>query len=280
VIVVPAHLGKLTLAKAVRVAGVTVTLQHGSKDEIVTLIGVESPVGLDPSLKPAEAALHNMLAGETVWVMDLESGRHSEQGKRAVYLFRAPDGLLVNYELVRQGYAREQAAFAYQYQNAMRAGEGVARSARKGLWAEAADAVSQPGRDGGKEGGKDGVKNKDGKPGSAGDGTARVSPEAKPDGKGEVKTEFKPEVKTEPKPIELFATRSGTRYHRTGCKFLTNTKDPITLDDAAKRGLKPCSECKPPGIEGGGAATPGGGSGGGSAAGSGGGVNPSSGGGK
>jgi len=43
----------------------------------------------------------------------------------------------------------------------------------------------------------------------------------------------------------LFVTSSGSKYHRVGCRSLSKSKIPISLDDARKR-YQPCSVCSPP----------------------------------
>lgn len=43
----------------------------------------------------------------------------------------------------------------------------------------------------------------------------------------------------------IFVTASGAKYHRDGCKFLSKTKIPISLEDAKKK-YQPCSVCNPP----------------------------------
>lgn len=44
---------------------------------------------------------------------------------------------------------------------------------------------------------------------------------------------------------EVFVTTSGKKYHRNGCKFLSKSKIPISLEDAKKK-YEPCSICNPP----------------------------------
>ena len=42
----------------------------------------------------------------------------------------------------------------------------------------------------------------------------------------------------------VYITRTGTKYHRDGCRYLKSSKIPIALTDA-KRQYSPCSVCKP-----------------------------------
>jgi len=44
----------------------------------------------------------------------------------------------------------------------------------------------------------------------------------------------------------VYITKSGTKYHRSGCTYLKSSKIPISLEDAIKRGYDACSVCKPP----------------------------------
>lgn len=44
---------------------------------------------------------------------------------------------------------------------------------------------------------------------------------------------------------DLFKTRTGTKYHRGSCRYLSRSQIPIKLEEAKKEGLGPCSVCKP-----------------------------------
>lgn len=44
---------------------------------------------------------------------------------------------------------------------------------------------------------------------------------------------------------EVYVTRTGAKYHRSGCRYLSKSKIPISLEDA-KRRYSPCSVCNPP----------------------------------
>lgn len=44
----------------------------------------------------------------------------------------------------------------------------------------------------------------------------------------------------------VYITKSGTKYHRSGCGYLKSSKFSITLEEAIDRGYTPCSVCKPP----------------------------------
>ncbi|NMB46729.1 MAG: hypothetical protein GX998_10020 [Firmicutes bacterium] len=46
--------------------------------------------------------------------------------------------------------------------------------------------------------------------------------------------------------ITVYITKTGSKYHRAGCRHLSKGMIPTSLDDAKSRGLSPCSVCKPP----------------------------------
>jgi len=49
----------------------------------------------------------------------------------------------------------------------------------------------------------------------------------------------------DPKSITVYVTRTGEKYHRDGCRYLRQSRIPMSLAEASKR-FDPCSVCKPP----------------------------------
>jgi hypothetical protein len=49
----------------------------------------------------------------------------------------------------------------------------------------------------------------------------------------------------DPKAITVYVTKTGEKYHRDGCRYLRQSRIPMTLAEAVKR-FAPCSVCKPP----------------------------------
>lgn len=41
-------------------------------------------------------------------------------------------------------------------------------------------------------------------------------------------------------------TRTGKKYHRAGCRSLSRSDIPVTLEEAKQRGYDPCKVCTPP----------------------------------
>jgi hypothetical protein len=45
--------------------------------------------------------------------------------------------------------------------------------------------------------------------------------------------------------ITVYATSSGKKYHRDGCRYLSKSKSALSLKDAKRRRLTPCKVCRP-----------------------------------
>lgn len=53
---------------------------------------------------------------------------------------------------------------------------------------------------------------------------------------------------TEPSgSVVVYATKSGSKYHRADCRFISKAANAITLDEARAKALTPCSVCQPHG---------------------------------
>lgn len=118
--------------------GDTITIEYYEQSETVELIGVDTPETAHPT-KPSEffareAAefTRNLLIGESVYLRFWNEAR-DEDNRLLAYVFRAPDGLFVNLELLRQGYGQ---AYKIPHEHAewFRQWEDWARHCGKGLW--------------------------------------------------------------------------------------------------------------------------------------------------
>jgi hypothetical protein len=49
----------------------------------------------------------------------------------------------------------------------------------------------------------------------------------------------------EPQQVTVYVTKTGAKYHRSGCQYLRRSCIPMSLAEAKKR-FDPCSVCKPP----------------------------------
>jgi hypothetical protein len=155
----------------------------------------------------------NLLTGEAVY-LEYEPGPSTldKYGRTLAYLYRVPDGLFINLEIIREGYGHAYTRFPFQYMELFRFYEGKARESTKGLWADDASAI--------------GVS-------STGTQTDGLSPE-------------NPSIPAGSSEVTVYGTRTGSKYHRDGCRYLSKSKIPMTLKQAKERGLTPCSVCNPP----------------------------------
>jgi micrococcal nuclease len=128
-------------ARVVRVVdGDTILVAAGGAQERVRYIGMDTPETVKPRTpvqcfgKKASAANKRLVAGQAVRLVT-DAERRDRYGRLLAYVYRASDGLFVNAELVRDGYARPLTIAP----NVRHAGEfaalaGAARRAGRGLW--------------------------------------------------------------------------------------------------------------------------------------------------
>ena len=124
------------------VGGDTIVIDSDGEENTVHLIGVKTPKPFQP-LKPVEfygkealGFITNLLKGEKVYI-EYELGMTEEKNNQILaYVYRAPDGLFVNLEIIRQGYGRAYTDSPFQYTDLFRFYEKRARESQKGLWAE------------------------------------------------------------------------------------------------------------------------------------------------
>ena len=190
----------LPIYKVVRVVdGDTFSATNGKEKTKIRLIGVDTPETVHPN-KPVEAYgieasrfLKNLLKGEEVYLKITSKDKY---GRTLAYVYRCPDGLFVNAEIIRQGYGHAYTKFPFEYMEQFRQLEKFARDNQKGLWSDA-----QP------------VKEKT------------------------TKQQENEEI--------VYITKSGTKYHKQGCRFLSETQTSIQKSEAVERGCSACLVCNP-----------------------------------
>jgi micrococcal nuclease len=128
-------------ARVVRVVdGDTVVVETGGRQEKVRYIGVDTPESVKPGTpvqcfaKAASAANKRLIEGRAVRIVQDAEAR-DRYGRLLAYVYRASDGLFVNAQLVRDGYARPltirpNVAHAAEFDRLA----ASARHAHKGLW--------------------------------------------------------------------------------------------------------------------------------------------------
>ena len=133
---------QLTALPVVRVIdGDTIVVRDIDKEIKVRLIGIDTPETVHPSKpvehygKEASRFTDNLLKGEKAYlVSDAEGDKVDKYGRTLPHVYRYPDGLFVNAEIIRQGYGHAYTRFPFKYMEEFRHIERFAREAEKGLW--------------------------------------------------------------------------------------------------------------------------------------------------
>ncbi|MDX6687795.1 MAG: micrococcal nuclease [Baekduia sp.] len=112
----------------------------GGAQERVRYIGMDTPETVKPRTpvqcygKKASAANKRLVAGQAVRLVS-DAERRDRYGRLLAYVYRASDGLFVNAELVRDGYARPLTiAPNARHAREFAALAAAARRAGRGLW--------------------------------------------------------------------------------------------------------------------------------------------------
>ena len=181
----------------------------------VRLIGVDTPETVHPQKpvepygKEASAFTRNLLRGESVYLIRGQE-KVDRYGRTLGYLYRAPDGLFVNAEIIRQGYGHAYTTYSFRedLMERFKDLQNRAREAGKGLWA----ATNK----------QSGIN---GRPLDA-------------------KLDIPLRTKKNVGEVVVYATKTGKKYHKGSCRYLKKSRIPMTLADA-KKVLTPCGACKP-----------------------------------
>jgi endonuclease YncB( thermonuclease family) len=154
-------------------------------------------------------AASNLLRGESVYLLNRASHHVGDATIEVASMYRAPDGLFVNLELIRQGYARSDLNAGDELVKVFGRFEDRARSLEKGMWGSARIPLAAASK-------------------RVTDGSAQGAPS---------------------KPVSdsmiVYVTKSGSKYHLEGCGHLRNSRIPTKLGEARKK-YEPCKTCRPP----------------------------------
>jgi micrococcal nuclease len=128
-------------ARVVRVVdGDTIVVARGGAEERVRYIGVDTPETVKPRTpvqcfgKKASAFNHRLVDGRSVRLVS-DAEERDRYGRLLAYVYRVDDGLFVNAELVRRGYATTLTIPPnVRYAERFRALAAEARRAGRGLW--------------------------------------------------------------------------------------------------------------------------------------------------
>lgn len=120
--------------------GDTVDIKYEGEPIRIRMIGIDTPevdspyTDLEPYGEEASNFTKNLLLGESVYLR-FDGDRTGRHDRTRAYLYRAPDGLFVNLEIVRQGYgeADKPPAFTHKHQDLFLSYALKAREAKKGM---------------------------------------------------------------------------------------------------------------------------------------------------
>jgi len=188
------------------ISGDTIIIDMNNQDMKLRLIGV----------KPAEkytgemtSFVKNLLRGENVYIVADPDA--NQPGRYDYYIYRAPDGLFINAEIIRQGYGLADTIALFKYMAQFKQLEEFAKERNKGLWdVGRLESVSRP--------------------------APIVSTEPTISSK----------TSTQGQDIIVYVTKTGKKYHLAGCSYLSKSAVPIKLADAKAKGYTPCGKCNPP----------------------------------
>jgi micrococcal nuclease len=210
------------------IRGDTVTVGSDANTITVRLIGADTPPTVRPS-EPGEQVgidaftfTRNLLIGEKVYLLtDALQPEADNYHRTPAYLYRFPDGLFVNAEIIRQGYGRADTEDPFKYRDEFGRLEQFAKAAKKGLWSVHTHYIGRE--------------------------PPPAAPSAKPAAAPVLPDSGKPDTEdpARQKEVIVYIMRVGTTYHTASCRLLDRNKISIPLSEA-KRHYTPCSGCKPP----------------------------------
>ncbi len=133
------------------VDGDTLAVRLGGRSEHVRLLGIDTPESVKPNTpvqcyaKEASARLHDLLPPNTAVRLVRDVEERDRYGRLLAYVYRQPDGLFVNLDLARGGYARLLTyAPNVAHVDALQQAVQEAASRARGLWGRCPAAASLP----------------------------------------------------------------------------------------------------------------------------------------
>lgn len=186
----------------------TVLVRVNRRYERYDLLGIAD--FKDPKSDEARAAaayLKRSLLHEQVRIQFDTNPKRNTEGRFKVFLFRSPDHLFVNLELVRQGLVHADAAQLDLHRKDLSYHARRAQERQVGLWDQSPH--SNP--------------------------TPRATPSNVPD------TSPKREAI---RPETVYITQHGKKYHRERCAHLTDSSRPTSRDQVHGT-HEPCKTCRP-----------------------------------
>lgn len=183
------------------------------QNETLRLIGIDAPETQDPRKtvqyfgKESSDFVKRLVEGKRVR-LEYDQTRTDKYGRTLAYVY-LEDGTFLNSEIIKQGYGLAYIKYPFKYLEEFLLIEREARTTAVGLWAS-----PEP------------IK--------------KAAPTIAP-----LMSQLK-QTATKKSNITVYLTKSGSKYHRSGCRSLRKSAIPVNLQDAIDRGYGPCGTCRPP----------------------------------
>lgn len=220
------------------VDGDTIKVTISGKEESVRLIGVDNPETVKPNSpveaygKEASNFTKEQLTGKEVF-LEKDVQERDKYGRLLAYVWLSPPTKiddneirtkLFNAKLIIDGYGQlltippniKYVDYFTTYQN-------EAKENNVGLWAIQLENTQQP----------------------AQQQKSVSTPAASQPSLNESASAPTPAPQIYKQETTVYVTRTGSKYHVAGCRYLSKSQIPISLSDA-KASYGPCSVCKPP----------------------------------
>lgn len=217
-----------------------IVLKTSTDERTVALLDVAAPAQ-DLARRRLRLFLEQLLIGEsTLFAPLLSTSPDAERSADANApvlgdLYRLPDGLYVNLEVIRRGAAAVCEKAAGRRLALLGHFEQIARERHKGIWSPASEVESAPAS-----------SIADEKiPPSVRTGPAQPPPKTRTDAQS-VSGDAPNTTQADLAKITVYITKSGTKYHRADCRHLRKSGQALSLNDALDKGYEPCKSCKPP----------------------------------
>jgi endonuclease YncB( thermonuclease family) len=231
----PATLANVILGKVVGIAdGDTLTVLDGSNTQYkIRLEGIDAPESHQAFGTQAKKALSDFVFNRAVRVQWAERDKY---GRTLGHVYS--DDRWINKAMVQNGWAWHYVE--YSDDEVLAESERGARLAKAGLWRDARPVAPWDFRH---------------NPELAATALASDSQSSRIDLRdlgampladaSSGRWQDDPILEAAPTSETVYITNSGGKYHRGGCRYLSKSRIPIALDDAAGR-YTPCSVCNPP----------------------------------
>ena len=248
---IPSQTPSIKLYKIIEVIdGDTIKVDINSKIETVRFIGVDAPETVHPNKdvqaygkEASDFTKAQLLEKEVRLEYDIEE--RDKYGRLLAYIYIGNE--MFNKVLLREGYAQLMTIPPnVKYVEEFIVLQKQAREQNKGLWSLPQTSVI---------------------PSPTSIPAKSITPTSIPTPKPSSKllSTPSPPIQVSPKPtstpiltptptptptpqqeIIVYITKTGEKYHRGTCRYLSQSKISINLKDAIRRGYTPCSVCKPP----------------------------------